>query len=102
MRSERQAKLLSMVDVLEPLSGEELQQLAKRCPDLRVERGQHFYRPEEHNGSLFLIKEGHVRVYLTTAAGKEVTLELLGSGTSRLCMSTPCTSKPSSRASWPS
>ena len=81
MRWERQAKLLSMVDVLEPLSSEELQQLAKRCPDLKVERGQHFYRPEEHNGGLFLIKEGHVRVYLITATGKEVTLELLGSGT---------------------
>jgi CRP-like cAMP-binding protein len=78
---ERQVKLLSLVDVLEPLSEEELRELAERCPDIRLRGGEDFYRPEEHDGGLFLIKEGRLRVYLTTAAGKEVTLDLLGSGT---------------------
>ena len=63
MKEERQVKLLLYVDVLEPLSEEELRHLARRCPDLRLEVGEDFYRPEKHDGGLFLIKEGRVRVY---------------------------------------
>jgi len=81
MSEERQVKLLSLVDILEPLSEEELRELAEQCPDIHLRSGEDFYRPEEHDGGLFLIKEGRVRVYLTTAAGKEATLDLLGSGT---------------------
>ncbi len=70
-----------MVDVLEPLSEVELKHLAERCPDTSVRDGEDFYRPDEHDGGLFLVLEGSVRVYLTTPTGKEVTLNLLGSGT---------------------
>ncbi len=70
-----------MVDVLEPLGEGELRDLARRCPDMHVDAGQDFYRPEVHDAGLFLIKEGRVRVYATTPSGKETTLELLGSGT---------------------
>src|SRR5829696_42212 len=58
-----------------------VRELADRCPDLRLRAGQEFYRPGEHDGGLFLIKEGRVRVYLITPTGKEATLELLGGGT---------------------
>ena len=81
MPEERQVKLLSQVDVLEPLSEEELRELAQRCSYNSLQSGESFYRPELHNGGLFLILEGRVRVYLITSAGKEVTLDLLGSGT---------------------
>ncbi len=70
-----------MVDVLEPLSEVELKHLAERCPDTSVRDGEDFYRPDEHDGGLFLVLEGSVRVYLTTPTGKEVALNLLGSGT---------------------
>ena len=78
---ERRVKLLSLVDVLEPLSEEELRELAQRCSYISLQSGESFYRPELHNGGLFLILEGRVRVYLITSAAKEVTLDLLGSGT---------------------
>jgi CRP/FNR family transcriptional regulator, cyclic AMP receptor protein len=81
MREERQVRLLSLIDVLEPLSEEELRELAQLCPDMSLNSGQDFYRPEQHNGGLFLIKEGHVRVYTTSSTGKETTLEWLGSST---------------------
>jgi len=80
-QEERRAKLMSLVDVLEPLSEEELRMLARRCADISVRNGEEFYRPEQHDGGLFLVLEGSVRVYLATPAGKEVTLDLLGSGT---------------------
>ena len=81
MPQERDVKLLSLVDVLEPLSEEELRELAQRCPDISVQGGEDFYSPQQHDSGLFLILEGRVRVYLTTPAGKEATLDLLGSGT---------------------
>jgi CRP-like cAMP-binding protein len=81
MPEERRLKLLSLVDVLEPLSEEDLKDLAERCTDISLRGGDDFYRPELHDGGLFLILEGRVRVYHTAPAGKETTLDLLGSGT---------------------
>lgn len=78
---ERLVKLISRVDVLEPLSEGEVAELAERCPAFAVRDGEEFYSPEWHDSGLFLILEGRVRVYLTTLAGKEVTLDLLGGGT---------------------
>ena len=80
-QTERLVKLLSRVDVLEPLSEGELAGLAERCPAFSVRGGEDFYSPEIHDSGLFLILEGRVRVYLTTPTGKEVTLDLLGAGT---------------------
>jgi CRP/FNR family transcriptional regulator, cyclic AMP receptor protein len=78
---EREVRLLSLVDVLEPLSENELRELAARCPDIRLEPGEDFYRQEEHDGGLFLIKEGRVRVYRLNHRGAELTLALHSSGT---------------------
>jgi CRP/FNR family cyclic AMP-dependent transcriptional regulator len=58
-----------------------LRDLAERCPDLRLQPGQEFYRRVPHDGGLFLIKEGRVRVYLITHTAKEATLDILGGGT---------------------
>ena len=80
-RERTQAKLLSLVDVLESPSEEELEELAARCPDIRLKRGEDFYRPEEHDGGLFLIKEGRVRIYKLTPSGKQLTLVLESTGT---------------------
>jgi CRP/FNR family cyclic AMP-dependent transcriptional regulator len=80
-QEERRVKLMSLVDVLEPLSEGELRMLARRCADISVPDGEEFYRPDQHDGGLFLVLEGSVRVYLATPAGKETTLNPLGSGT---------------------
>jgi CRP/FNR family cyclic AMP-dependent transcriptional regulator len=80
-REQSQVKLLSLVDVLEPLSAEELAELATRCPDIRLEKGQEFYQSQQHDGGLYLIKEGRVLVYKLTSSGEQLTLALLGAGT---------------------
>jgi CRP/FNR family cyclic AMP-dependent transcriptional regulator len=46
MSFDEQIRLLSMVDVLEPLSQQQLQNLAQRYPDISLEAGQHLYTPE--------------------------------------------------------
>ena len=80
-REGRLVRLLSLVDVLEPLSEGELGDLTRRCREFSAVDGEDFYRHDDHDGGLFLVLEGSVRVYLTTPAGKEVALTLLGGGT---------------------
>ncbi len=62
MPEERRAKLMSLVDVLEPLSEEELRMLARRCADISVRDREEFYRPDQRDGGLFLVLEGSARV----------------------------------------
>jgi CRP/FNR family transcriptional regulator, cyclic AMP receptor protein len=72
---------LALVDVLEPLSEEKLERLAHRCPDIRLKKEEQFYRQEEHDSGLFLIKSGRVMVYKLSATGNQLTLVLLSGGT---------------------
>ena len=74
-------RLLSMVDVLEPLSQEELEDFSERIPDTKVEQGQVFYAPKDHNETLFLLKKGRVRIYRVTPDGRELTLAVVEAGT---------------------
>ena len=80
MSFDEQIRLLSMVDVLEPLSQEQLQTLSQRYPDISLEEGQHLYTPEERSQRLYFLKEGRVRIY-RTAEGREVTLAIIEEGT---------------------
>ena len=77
---EQRVAPLSLVDILQPLSEEELEELAARWPDIRLEKGEEFYRRREHNSGLFLIKSGRVRVYRLSLSGKQLTLVLLSAG----------------------
>lgn len=81
MRKRTRTELLSLADVLEPLSKEDLEALAARCSGIRMERGEDLYHPKEHHGGLFLIQEGRVRVYRLSSQGDQLTLALLSAGT---------------------
>jgi CRP/FNR family transcriptional regulator, cyclic AMP receptor protein len=74
-------ELLSLVDVLEPLSKEELEELAAACPGIHLAKGENVYHRREHHGGLFLIEEGRVRVFNVSLQGDQVTLALLSAGT---------------------
>jgi len=80
-REQAQVKALSLIDVLEPLSAEELEELADRCPNVRLQKGEDFYRPKKDDGGLFLIEEGRVRVYKVSPQGEVLTLAIVSSGT---------------------
>jgi hypothetical protein len=43
--SAERIRLLSLVDIFEPLSEEEIEQLNGQLPDRRLENGEIFYRP---------------------------------------------------------
>ena len=74
-------RLLSMVDVLEPLSEEELEEFSRGVPDTHVERGRVFYAPGDKSEALFLLKRGKVRIYKATPDGEEFTLAVVEAGT---------------------
>lgn len=80
MSQEEQARLLSMVDILEPLSPEELDELAQRVPDTYLDEREVLYTPQEAGEKLFILKKGRVQVYEMSPEGSEITLSVVESG----------------------
>jgi CRP/FNR family transcriptional regulator, cyclic AMP receptor protein len=81
MSEEREVKLLSLVDVLEPLSEEELEEVSTRCPTFSLDSGQEFYASSEHDSGLFLLEEGHLVIFKLTSSGKQITFAVHSAGT---------------------
>ena len=77
---EEQVRLLSMVDVLEPVSPEELDELARRAPDTYLDEGEILYTPQEAGEKLFILKKGRVQVYEMSPEGSEITLYVVECG----------------------
>jgi CRP/FNR family transcriptional regulator, cyclic AMP receptor protein len=80
MSTQELARRLRRVDILEPLSTEELEKLSFRIPEVRSKEGELFYTPSLITGVLFLLLEGRLRIY-KMVGGRELTLEVLQSGT---------------------
>jgi CRP/FNR family cyclic AMP-dependent transcriptional regulator len=78
---EERIRLLSLVDIFEPLSIEGIEQLNKQLPSIHLERGEIFYTPEERSERLFVLERGKVRIFRTTPDGREFTLAIVESGT---------------------
>jgi CRP/FNR family transcriptional regulator, cyclic AMP receptor protein len=75
-----QVRLLSMVEVLEPLSSEELKELGRRAPDVQLEEGDILIEPQEDSERLFVLKKGRVQVYEVNSKGEETTLSVVDEG----------------------
>jgi CRP/FNR family transcriptional regulator, cyclic AMP receptor protein len=80
MAFEEKVLLLSRVELLEPLSAEEIGWLGQRTPDMRLGRGQILYTPEHASRTLYFLLEGRVRVYKTLGEQQQ-TLDVLADGT---------------------
>jgi CRP/FNR family transcriptional regulator, cyclic AMP receptor protein len=73
--------LLSRVDVFESLSREELEEVARRACDTHLKRGEVMRKPqEEGDEELYVLKEGHVQLYVEIPDGGEVTLSVVEGG----------------------
>jgi CRP/FNR family transcriptional regulator len=78
---EERIRLLSLVDIFEPLSEEEIERLNGQLPDRRLGRGEVFYGPEDRSERLFLLQKGKVRVFRIAPDGRELTLAVVEAGT---------------------
>ncbi len=78
---EEWVKLLSLVDIFEPLSRQEIEKINWEHLNTSVERGQTFFTPMDLCETLFILQKGRVRIYRATPEGREFTLAVLQSGT---------------------
>jgi CRP-like cAMP-binding protein len=79
--SAERIRLLSLVDIFEPLSEEEIELLNGQLPDRRLEGGEIFYGPHDRSERLFLLQKGKIRIFRTTPEGRELTLAVVEAGT---------------------
>jgi CRP-like cAMP-binding protein len=77
---EERIRLLSLVDIFEPLSEKEIKQLNGQLSDTHLEPDEIFYTPQDRSERLFLLWKGRVRIYRTTD-GREFTLATVEAGT---------------------
>ncbi len=73
-------RLLSVSDTLEPLSDEELEELGRQNPDIRLQEGEIFFSPEEAAERLYLVKEGRIRLYKVGPKGNRITIAMVNQG----------------------
>jgi CRP/FNR family transcriptional regulator, cyclic AMP receptor protein len=80
MQLHEQVRLLSMVHILEPLSREELKDLAQRAPDTHLQEGENFPKPQADGERLYVLKKGRAQIYEVTPEGEETTLSVVEAG----------------------
>jgi CRP/FNR family transcriptional regulator, cyclic AMP receptor protein len=78
---EEKIKLLTLVDIFEPLSRAEIEEIQWKHLNTSVEEGETFYTPVDLCETLFVIQKGRVRIYRATPDGREFTVAVLESGT---------------------
>src|SRR5918995_923327 len=76
----QKVRLLSMVDVFEALSEEELKRLAPLARDATYERGEELPEPQEGGEKLYVLKEGRVQLYVRLPNEGEITLSVVEGG----------------------
>jgi len=73
-------RMLSMVDVFESLSEEDLERLAHLARDATYERGEELPEPQEGDERLYVLKEGRVQLYVRLPNKGEITLSVVEGG----------------------
>lgn len=74
-------KGLSLVDIFEPLSAEEVASISWGRPSTLLRAGEFLYEPTDTNEAMFVLEDGRVRVYRRSPSGRELTLAILEGGT---------------------
>ena len=74
-------KGLSLVDVFESLSTEEIAQISWSCPNMSLEAGEFLYVPTDLNETIYVLRSGRVRLYRRGPEGREFTLSMVEGGT---------------------
>jgi CRP-like cAMP-binding protein len=79
--SAERIRLLSLVDIFEPLSEQDIERLNGQLPDVHLQPGQMFYTPEDRSEKLFILQKGKIRIFRMTPDGREFTLAVVEAGT---------------------
>lgn len=76
-----EVRLLSVVDFLEPLSEEQLEKLAQRCPDIHFRPKEIICTPQDHSDRFFILKQGRVQINKVGPQGDEQIVAEISDGT---------------------
>src|SRR3712207_6094731 len=77
---EEKVMLLSMVEVFESLSHEELEELAHLAYDNHLGQGEDLHTRQAGGGKLYALKEGRIQLYAVLPNDGEVTLSVVEGG----------------------
>lgn len=77
----RKLNLLSMVDIFQDLTQEEMEEINRMVRMVTIKKGHVLYCPEEEVEVLFLLKKGKIQAYTITPEGKRLIIETIGPGT---------------------
>src|SRR3954453_546278 len=80
MPLKEEVRMLHSSDILEPLSEEELEELARRLPDRRLQEGEILFGPDDVGEKLYIVKQGCIRLYKVGSAGQEITIAFVNEG----------------------
>lgn len=72
---------MSEVDIFADLTEADMERLARSAPMRRVPAGDLVYSPGRHEETLFILKEGRVRIFRLSAEGRALTTAILTPGT---------------------
>ena len=78
---EEQIRLLTLVEIFEPLAREEIEKINWKHLNTSIERGEIFYTPMDLCETLFVLQKGRIRIYKATPEGREFTIAMVESGT---------------------
>ena len=81
MLGNERVKLLTLVDIFEPLTREEIENIRWEHFNTTVDQGVNFFTPMDLCETLFVLQKGRIRLYRATPGGREFTLAVLQSGT---------------------
>ena len=80
-RFDEEVRLLSMVDTFESLSDEVMEELTRRCYDIRLEAGEVFFTPEEeYQERLFVLKKGRLLIYRVDPEERQMVVAVADEG----------------------
>jgi CRP/FNR family transcriptional regulator len=71
---------LKNADLFSWMNPEEIEELAQTTQMVPCRKNESFFFSEEPSESVYLVKKGRIKLFRTTAAGREIILDILGPG----------------------
>lgn len=76
----RPAELLRKVSLFNKLPAEDLAKLAGHLRPRQFRRNTILFHKDQPGDSLYIVESGHIRIFLPTATGEELTVDIAGPG----------------------
>ncbi|MEM7751009.1 MAG: Crp/Fnr family transcriptional regulator [Pseudomonadota bacterium] len=84
MRQTSKTEEIEMIDqipLFEKLSEETLSTLQQQIRQRKLAKSEHLFSPGDDSDSMYLVQSGRIRIWTVSAAGAEITLNVLTPGT---------------------